>query len=235
MEQTQALLQLQEADITILRIRKKLDSLPQRKAISDNFKKHEELVAKGAQVTALLEKLNAQVEELQSEDARLAEQVANSRTTIDESHDYRLIASLTRDMETCMKRRDNIEFELGKLLENIEKAESISKLASEKIAETERRDAELVKSFRAAAADGQAQIDEAQKRREEAALALEPELMRRYDTLRRAKGGIGAGKLEDGRCSACRISLHEGQISRLLDGPDIGTCPSCNRMLVVRM
>ncbi len=234
MEQSQALLMLQEADLTILRVKKKIDSLPQKKAIAENYRKHVAIEEKAGQIKSLIAKYEAEVDKLQNEDSELANSIAKSRETIDNVHDYRLIASLTRDMEGAMKRRDNIEFQLGKLAENLDKAQMLDKQAAKMLAECEARDAELVKSFRDAAAEAQATVEAAKKQREAAVKELDPKLLSQYEDLRKRKDGVGAGKLEDGHCSICRISYQEGQLARLLDGPDITVCPNCHRLIVVR-
>jgi uncharacterized protein len=59
-------------------------------------------------------------------------------------------------------------------------------------------------------------------------------LLARYESTAAAKGGIGAAKLLDVACSACRVELPAERLRELREGPDIGLCPNCRRLLVVR-
>jgi predicted nucleic acid-binding Zn-ribbon protein len=56
----------------------------------------------------------------------------------------------------------------------------------------------------------------------------------RYEAVRAAKHGIAVGVLEGDMCGACRVSMPAERLERLVEGPDIGTCPMCQRLLVVR-
>ena len=62
---------------------------------------------------------------------------------------------------------------------------------------------------------------------------LPAELRERYTTVASRAGGVGAGELIDGSCSACRITLSHVDMDALLNGPPIANCPSCRRLLVV--
>jgi predicted nucleic acid-binding Zn-ribbon protein len=42
------------------------------------------------------------------------------------------------------------------------------------------------------------------------------------------------GILKEGMCSACRVGLPVGKVEELVKGPDVGVCPNCNRLLIVR-
>ena len=61
-----------------------------------------------------------------------------------------------------------------------------------------------------------------------------PQLLAQYEAARESKGGVGVGRLDGDSCSACRMSLPAERISELAAGPDVGVCPHCHRLIVVR-
>jgi predicted nucleic acid-binding Zn-ribbon protein len=76
---------------------------------------------------------------------------------------------------------------------------------------------------------------ESEKRARTALLpSIEAALQARYETLRETRHGIAVGTLEGSMCGACRVTLPAGKVAALEAGPDIGACPSCGRILVVR-
>lgn len=234
MEQTKALLLMQDADIRLLRVRRMLDALPQMAEIDKTKQVRAALQDKADQVDQLRMGYEDKVEALQDEDARLIDMIAKSRQTIDTTRDFRVITSVTRDMEGSMKRRENIEFELGKLADQLEKAAAVYEVAMQKIEACDKREDELMVEVRAVASKSQDEVDSARRQRAEAQASLPDELIERYERLKKQKGGIGAAKLEDGRCSVCSIELNAGQLNKLKHGPDIGICPNCRRLIVVR-
>ena len=56
----------------------------------------------------------------------------------------------------------------------------------------------------------------------------------RYEAVRSSKHGLAVGRLEGDMCGACRVNLPAGHLERLSSGPDIGVCPMCQRILIVR-
>ncbi len=234
MNESQALLQLQEADIAILRVKKRLDSLPIKAALIKERTKRNEIEVKASQIEVLRAQGEEQAEKFQDEDAELADKIAQCQKSIDDTKDFRVITSVTRDMEGHIKRREKIEFDMGLLADRLGKIEDLAAQAAKKTKQCNDRDAELIAEYRKAGIAGQAEIDAALGRREEAAALISREHLDSYDRIRKVKGGIGATKLEGNCCSVCRIEYHDSQLSQLQTGPDISTCPICHRLIVVR-
>ena len=69
--------------------------------------------------------------------------------------------------------------------------------------------------------------------RSDLAATLDPTFLQRYETLRRAKGGLAVAKVERGLCQACRMSLPTQQQQRVRNGRQTVLCSSCGRILFV--
>ena len=70
-------------------------------------------------------------------------------------------------------------------------------------------------------------------RRNDLAASLDPTFLQRYETLRRAKGGLAVAKVERGLCQACRMSLPTQQQQWVRNGRQTVLCSSCGRILFV--
>ena len=72
-----------------------------------------------------------------------------------------------------------------------------------------------------------------QQQRDLLAGQLEQAALRRYETLRRSKGGRAVAKVERDLCQGCRMSLPTQLRQRVKSGRQTVTCSSCGRMLFV--
>ncbi len=68
--------------------------------------------------------------------------------------------------------------------------------------------------------------------RDQLAQTLDEADVRKYDTLRRSKGGTAVAKVERGLCQACRMSLPSQHLQRVRSGRYTVNCSSCGRMLL---
>ncbi|NTU89476.1 MAG: hypothetical protein HGA54_06165, partial [Actinobacteria bacterium] len=153
---------------------------------------------------------------------------------LDETTDYRVVAGLSKDMEGGVKRQERIGFEISNLYDRLEKIEEVEKQVTETQAKFAAQEETLTSTYRAIVTQIQEEIAKTQTKRNELALELPEDLLTRYEKLRASKGGIGAGELIGKHCSVCNVEFHEGEWLRIRKGPTIGTCPACNRLLVVR-
>ncbi|MEO8027732.1 MAG: C4-type zinc ribbon domain-containing protein [Bryobacteraceae bacterium] len=106
-----------------------------------------------------------------------------------------------------------------------------------------------VKTAEAALKDEQAQVDAEKKRardrmaqdqgflaehnteRAKIVAELKPQLVTAYDRIRKKSAGIAIAEVEDGRCSACQITLRQQFQQDLRKGDQVMFCESCGRIL----
>ena len=69
--------------------------------------------------------------------------------------------------------------------------------------------------------------------RSEMAADLDQSELKRYDALRRTKGGLAVATVERGLCQACRMSLPTQQLQRVRMGRQTVLCSSCGRILLI--
>jgi predicted nucleic acid-binding Zn-ribbon protein len=93
----------------------------------------------------------------------------------------------------------------------------------------ENRRAELNERIRQLVAEQESIVGQ----RSQLAATIEPMELRRYENLRKTKGGRAVAKVERGLCQACRMSLPTQQLQRVRAGRQVVLCSSCGRMLFI--
>ena len=79
----------------------------------------------------------------------------------------------------------------------------------------------------------QAERSDYQQQRDLLAAQVEQAALRRYETLRKSKGGRAVAKVERDLCQGCRMSLPTQLRQRVKSGRQTVNCASCGRMLFV--
>lgn len=134
-------------------------------------------------------------------------------------------ASNTRDL---LQQRDA---ELLQLSIQVEEAQNRSAELENKLAETQAvwsaREAELLKSMEQLTVE-RLSVD---GKRSSLAATLEAAALQRYETLRKAKGGLAVAKVVRGLCQGCRMALPTQQQQRVRSGRQTVLCSTCGRIL----
>lgn len=233
MTDAQTLLDLQAADLAILRAKRKLDELPEKGMIIEIKEKRKEVCKRRAQVIDIADDLDQHMAKLRNEDAVLTDHIAAAQSKLDTTKDYRLISGITKEMEGYVKRREKVSFELGNLKDRVARTSEIKHKADEAVNILDSREQKAIDSYRRNGGAIQAEIGEAVSRRDAAAARLAPALLERYTKLAARKGGIAVGQLQGRMCSVCHVEYQEGQLLQIGKEGAIATCPNCNRMLIV--
>lgn len=235
MDQVHALLELQERDLSIERLGKELDEMPEKRAILAAR-------AKLADIEKLRERSAAAVHAIESSTKAIEDQVATLTSKMD-AEQAKLVSgdvsnpkelqAIARELDGLRVRRDAME---GDLLAEMEKrergVEQVAKIDAA-LEEGRRREGLLTDQFKAHGSELLGRIEAEKKERAALAAIVGADLFARYEASRE-RHGVGVGVLSGGRCSACRVGLPALKLSALEAGPDVATCPSCGRLLIVR-
>lgn len=233
-EELATLLRMQQLDLELLKAKKKLDELPQRAAILEARKKKASIEQKQQQVAELRAKAEAQVTQLETEDATLAEKQRHVQETIDASRgDYRSVEAHSKELNGFAKRRNTLEEKLAKAGEELAKIEDVQSQVERALAGIERQEAAAIASFREEGGALQDDIGRASAERAALAADLSPELRDAYEQTAARTGGVAVGRLMEGRCGVCRAVIDGGRLIDLKAQAPLGTCPHCKRLLVV--
>lgn len=233
MSDAKILLELTAADHTLLRLKKQLDELPQRAKLIDLRTKKAEVEAKAEQIAQMRKECEQTIKLLQDEETMLREKTTEAQAQIDRTSNYKEVAALTREIEGFARRAEKIEFDALKQFERSDKISQVEKQVSGALTKLVKQDEELLASYQAQAGAFKKEAAIAQQLREKLAKELSPDLLKRYEKAREAKGGLGAAHIEGTHCSGCRVEFTEGQLAKFKSGKDINECPYCHRLLVV--
>lgn len=234
MSEAASLLELQDLDLEILRSKKRLEELPEKRAILEVRAKQREVTELRSKAELLVNKLGHDLKAHQDEIAGLSEKISAEQAKVMETSDHRAVQSITREMDGLKRRQDKVEMESLQLMERIDKAKGQSDTIDAALAQLAEREKALVQKFQSVGGALQNDIASLERARTDAAKALDATLLGTYEAARESKGGVGVGRLDGDTCSACRMALPAERVSALESGPDIATCPQCRRLIVVR-
>ncbi|MBI5546966.1 MAG: hypothetical protein HY901_24040 [Deltaproteobacteria bacterium] len=219
---------LQSVDLQILELQKAGEAYPKRLAELDA-----ELGAARAAAEAERARLADNEKARRDKDAEITSEKDKTKkweARLAEMRTTREYAALAREIDISKKAILNLEEENKALLET---AIAIKTALADKEAELRRREdgsaaerAEL--SEKVGTLSGQ--VRELNEKRAEVAKAADPELVSRYDVVRK-KRGSGVVAVVNGICKGCNMRLPPQLQNILRSGATIEYCPSCLRLI----
>lgn len=237
MHPTEALVEIQAADLDVLRAEKRLDSLPEKIAIIETRHKETEISGLLVKARAYEGEVDRAVARAEDEISMITEKMAveQEKLTSGAISDHKEVTNVSREIDALRRRKEKLEMETVALMEKAEKAAKQVATIEAAIAKLSEREASLIEEFKRAGSAVQDEIAELKKRRAALCTLVDAETMAAYERTRDAKHGIGVGVLADRTCGACGIELPADRLHVLKEGPDVSVCPMCNRLLVVKM
>ncbi len=236
MDAAHALIELQEKDLALLRLNKQLDELPEKRAI---------LAARTrlGEMRALVGRSDAGLRAIDAELKRFEDEAVTLNGTIDEEQGKLLsgavknpkeLQAISLELDALKRRLEKLEQTQLAAMQRREDAGAQNERIRAAIVSGEQIEAQLTGKFKEHGGALLAAIEAENRQRDVLLEAIPADLRDRYEAIRDARHGIGVGVLEAGMCTACRVGLPAGKIDVLMSGPDVGTCPNCQRLLVVR-
>ncbi|HEX4491244.1 MAG TPA: C4-type zinc ribbon domain-containing protein [Acidimicrobiia bacterium] len=232
----EALLRVQERDITLDRLRYRRASLPEREALRERHARATELTARANAVRTNRDGALAEERRLDDEAQGLAAKakqvdsklysgtVSSPRELLDMQADIAQLDTHRGQIEEqeleVMERRETLDAELTALEGDLagiasEVAELQSHLA---VAEGE--------------LDGEIGAEEAARAGE--ASVISPALLADFDRRRQQNHGAGVARLIGDTCQGCRLSIPATEVDRIRHdaGDEIASCDNCGAILV---
>jgi predicted nucleic acid-binding Zn-ribbon protein len=227
-EQVKLLYELQETDSAIARTKKAIQALDGGAALAANL----------ARLNQLVEEQEAAVRKTRTE---LRDTEMALKTAEDKRNNYRrrLTGQVTsgREIESIQKELDVLARRIGELEEKaLELMDAVEPLEQElqkrraAAAEVEKRLAEERASQDNQRQRLQAALASLEAQRQARAAAVMPDLLKRYEAIQKRLGVVAVALVEEGVCSACRMSIPAFQLRQLREEDSILTC-SCQRIL----
>ncbi len=237
MDVTEVLVRLQEADTAEARARRRLEEMPEKQAILALRRKIEEAQTVKSKVEAYLGQVERALSRQEDDVAQLNEKIEaeGAKVLSGKITNPKELQNISRELDSLKRRRETLENQAFTLMEKQEAGREQASKVETALAELAEREAKLVEEFKQIGGSLQSEINSRERRRKELAGMLTDELLRRYEALCQSKSGIAVGVLEGGQCTACRFELPAESVKTLKGGADLATCPTCKRILVIRV
>lgn len=236
MDPADALLRLQERDLAIARLTKQLEEMPEKRAILAARAKIAEIRGLEQRARAVAHGIDQSIKRFEDETAAIAEKIDAEQAKLlsGQVKNPKELQAISHELDSLKKRMDEIE---GETLAQMQKRENAGQQADKiaaAVANGEAKEAELTARFKDRGGHLLAEIEQENAERAKLLAGLPADLRDRYESVRASKNGIAVGVLQGAMCSVCRVGLPAGAIASLEKGPEIASCPSCQRILIVR-
>lgn len=233
MRETEALLRLQDIDLTLMRHKKTLSAMPQMQKVKAAQSARKKLAVQMRQIVGERKDAQMDLEENEASQLRLHEVVEETQAKYESGETgYRDLKNLEEQLTSLAKRIEKREFqhkELVARLEKARKAEANARALDDKLcAEGEA----LVESLREQTVDIERDVRKLSLEREAVLVNISPEVRERYESSVKRFGGLAVERLRGNVPSVCRVTVPPSVFGDLKRGSAIAECPYCHRMLV---
>lgn len=221
--------QLQAIDLRMAELEKEVAALPKHIAVIEKtLEAHQRrLEADRAALTANQKdrkKFESDIQMQEQKISKLKDQMLGAKT----NEQYR---AFQHEIEYLEKEIRSAEDRILELMSESESLDIAVKKAEASLKEEKQLvDAEKARARERTAAD-QAQLQQLQAERTEAAAKLPAPTLAEYARIRKKWNGVVIAEATSGRCAACQIVLRPQYLQDLKKGDHLMTCESCGRFL----
>jgi predicted nucleic acid-binding Zn-ribbon protein len=229
------LLVLQEHDVAIDDLRRRLGVLPERAALHAlNERRHT--------AEAEIGRLTGELEKLSGEEAAIEESLAvveKRAAALDDT--LRAPGSATRDAQAIIHAIEQLKAQAGELEESglalLEQRDALlaEQAENQRVLEEVATEApKLLDALHAAEGDAGREVATLEAERAAAAAEVDAALLATYERLRERLGGVAVARVQGGVCGGCHLSLSAADIDRFnkLAPGGYATCEDCSRLLI---
>jgi len=232
--QQHLLLKLAELDAGVSRAEHRSKNLPEQKTVDEIQGRLREVNDRLAAVQLALADIDAQVAKYETEIDGVRQREDRDRALLaGGAVDPKQLNDLQHELETLQRRQSSLE---DAQLEIMERREELAADQDRELAGIDALKTELAAAQQACDETRAELTDLTEKsatRRAELTSGIDDALVALYER-QRARGGVGAGRLEGRRCGACRIEIDRGEIARITaaDDDEVLRCPECAAILL---
>lgn len=226
------LLELQEIDLSLTRVRGELSDLPELKDLARKRKTHQKLKDDVLKLVGRRKDIETALEELAEDETACRQELDDIQNEGVDPSNYDHVQELEIRLTDIAKELDKIEYARTEHLRELKDAQAKEAYANEYIQKFEK----------SLLADAQATRDKATSLKQEverlehqraAYVARIPEAdLARYEDAAKRFGGLAVERLEGTVPSICRMSLTESSMFDLSRAGELTECPYCHRILV---
>jgi predicted nucleic acid-binding Zn-ribbon protein len=235
MDPARPLLDIQELDTAIDRLRARIRSLEAGDDVAAARADADEAERMLGELRLRLDELGRDQSRFEHEiDSMSQKEAAEERRMFDGSvANARELESIRHEVENLKRRRSDREDELLALLEIREGVEAEERTAAERSDDLRTRVDGVAGTAQEERHRASTELEEREEARAALAASVDPELLELYEDLRPQKKGVAAVALIDGVCQGCHEQLSAVERDRLKRTTGPRRCEHCRRILVL--
>jgi uncharacterized protein len=230
----EALWELQQIDIALHQLQRRLTKLPEAETLAAAEHRLAEHHAAIATSSKVLSDAEATIDTIEHESAALTSKRTRLEQQLKIVTETRQADALNHEIETLNAHRDELDDrELEAMEQQADAEQRLRELAADEdavVAMKESAAAELA-VVKGTGADDEAELT---AKYDAARAVLSSEEAALYDAQRARHGGIGIAKLVGVKCDGCHLDLSRAEVDafKALPPDELVDCPQCGRVLV---
>lgn len=232
-EALRALDALQEVDSALLKLARKLRSLDDGGSEKQRALEIQEAHAAAAkeltEARAALRDAELELKSVEAKKKDHADKLYSGKVTNPKELD-----AMQHEIEALGRRRTALDEQILQMMERVETVAKTEADLSAKLQEATGAHSTKSENYARAAKEIRTEAARLKTLRTERAAAVPAPMLKRYDSIRAVKDGVGISCIQDGRCGACRTTLPRNTVLSVRDSDAVVTCEACGRMLCVR-
>lgn len=231
-EELRQLVELQEVDLRIERIRQAQEELPREiKRLEEGMAEEQEKFRQFVERVDELERERREKErDLMSEMAKV-KALEGRLFEIKTNKEYQ---AMLREIGLRKQKNSGLEDEILRMLDEIDALRKEQQERDQELRALLARSTERRQGIEQELATIGQELEQQVARRAEVARRIEGDLLRRYERIRTRRGGAALAAANQGTCLGCHMHLPPQLYNELLKQAELHTCPNCHRILYVK-
>ena len=235
-EELEALLLVQERDITLDQLRHRRDAMPERAELTASAAEWRQRESERAEVGARHRVVLAEEKRIDDEAQAVGERAdeVNKKLYSGTVSSPRELQAMQADIDMLHRRRSDLEDEELEVMEQRETLDAELATLDAAIAVLQARVGELQSVIAATEAEIDEEIERETKSRADLAQPIAESLLRDYERRRVQNRGAGAARLVGTTCQACHLTIPSTEAEQIRRGAGsvVAYCDNCSAILV---
>ncbi len=228
------LLDLADHDLHISQLQHKRRTLPDAQRAQELRQRLDRLNAEVIAAETIVSDLAREQARADADVELVRERVRKDQALLTEINDAKQLQSLQNELESLARRQSELEDIELEVMERAEGAAAAVRVLTEEreqvTTDLAMVDGQVAEQY----ADIDAQLGAQQAERDALASSLPDDLLALYEKIRVDNGGVGAARLERGRCAGCQLEVPPHELEDIRNAPPerVVRCEECRRILI---
>jgi uncharacterized protein len=228
-EKLKALAELQKVDLEVASLRKAADVHPRQLA---------ELERELGSARSAIEAERTRVSDIERQKSTLEQNISDEKEKVKkwearlaEQRSTREYSALAREIDIAKKANQTMSEELVELAKTLGAARETVKGKETEFSARQQQLSTRMTELRTKQSQAEGQVKTLEGKRSEVSSAVDPNLLRRYEAIRKKRMPAMVGVVFGGTCQGCNMNVPPQLYNNLRVSLGTDVCPSCNRII----